>query len=124
MGDSIYPANAVTTEACRLILVPARDFHQMVDIDADLRAFVFKLLSQRLTEMMTLVNEVTFGRLDERLLDYLVEKSADGVLSATHQKIANDLGTSREVVSRLLKDFERSGRVGLARNEIRLLDEF
>ncbi len=52
-----------------------------------------------------LVNEVAFGRLDKRLLDYLGEKSADGKLSTTHQKIANDLGTSRTVVSRLLKDF-------------------
>ena len=47
--------------------------------------------------------------MDERLMDYLVEKSADDRLETTHQKIANDLGTSREVVSRLLKDLERKG---------------
>jgi CRP/FNR family transcriptional regulator len=70
---------------------------------------------------MELVEEVAFGHMDERLMDYLLEKSADNRLEATHQKIANDLGTSREVVSRLLKDFERKGRVVLSRNSIQIL---
>lgn len=122
LGNNAYPANAVTTAAGTLVLVPAHDFKRLLDNDDTMRAFVFSLLSQRLTEVMALVQEVAFGRLDERLADYLVEKSADGVLAATHQKIANDLGSSREVVSRLLKDFERQGRVLLARNEIRLVD--
>jgi CRP/FNR family transcriptional regulator, anaerobic regulatory protein len=122
LGDNAYPANAVTTAASSLLLVPAHDFKRLLDSDGTMRTFVYSLLSQRLTEVMALVQEVAFGRLDERLLDYLVEKSGDGVLAATHQKIANDLGTSREVVSRLLKDFERQGRVLLARNEISLVD--
>ena len=71
---------------------------------------------------MELVEEVAFGHMDERLMDYLVEKSEDDKLESTHQKIANDLGTSREVVSRLLKDFERKGRVQLSRNGILLRD--
>lgn len=122
LGNNAYPANAVTTAASTLVLVPAHDFKRLLDSDGTMRTFVYSLLSQRLTEVMALVQEVAFGRLDERLVDYLVEKSADGVLAATHQKIANDLGSSREVVSRLLKDFERQGRVLLARNEIRLVD--
>jgi CRP/FNR family transcriptional regulator, anaerobic regulatory protein len=67
------------------------------------------------------VEEVAFGRMDERLQEYLIEKSENGSLETTHQKIASDLGTSREVVSRLLKDFERKGRVALSRNSIRIL---
>jgi CRP/FNR family transcriptional regulator len=59
--------------------------------------------------------------MDQRLLDYLVEKSGNGRLETTHQKIANDLGSSREVVSRLLKDLERKGEVKLSRSEITLL---
>lgn len=122
LGNNAYPANAVTTAACTLLLVPAHDFKRLLGSDDTMRSFVFALLSQRLTEVMALVQEVAFGRLDERLMEYLVEKSADGVLAATHQRIANDLGSSREVVSRLLKDLERQGRVLLARNEIRLVD--
>ena len=70
---------------------------------------------------MELVEEVAFSRMDSRLMDYLVEKAENDRLETTHQKIANDIGTSREVVSRLLKDFERKGKVRLARNEIILL---
>ena len=87
----------------------------------ELREFVFSLLSRRLSSVMELVEEVAFGRMDGRLMDYLVEKSENNRLETTHQKVANDLGTSREVVSRLLKDFERKGEVRLARNEITLL---
>jgi CRP/FNR family transcriptional regulator len=100
--------------------VPAQNFRQFVETHEVMRTFVFALLSQRLNEVMSLVEEVAFRRMDERLLDYLVEKSGDGMLSATHQKIANDLGSSREVISRLLKELERHGDVELGRNEIRV----
>jgi CRP/FNR family transcriptional regulator len=59
--------------------------------------------------------------MDERLRDYLLEKSENNVLTTTHMTIANDLGTAREVVSRILKDFERNSEVELGRNSIRLL---
>lgn len=124
LGNNAYPANAETTAASSLIMVPAPEFKRLLDRDDTMRTFVFSLLSRRLAEVMALVHEVAFGRLDQRLVDYLVEKSADGVLAVTHQKIANDLGTSREVVSRLLKEFERQGRLLLARNEIRLSEGF
>ena len=71
---------------------------------------------------MTLLEEVVFNRMDDRLFDYLIEKSENNRLESTHQTIANDLGTSREVVSRLLKDLERKKKVQLARNFILLLD--
>lgn len=122
LGSSLYPANAVTTRAGEMLLVPAQEFRRLLGEYEALRAFVFSLLSRRLTEVMELVHEVAFGRMEERLLDYLIEKSADGLLPATHQKIANDLGTSREVVSRLLKELERQGRIALARNAITLLE--
>lgn len=115
-----YPAHAVTVLDSELLLVPAVEFRRLLDRYEDMRAFVFNLLSLRLTSVMALVEEVAFGRMDLRLLEYIEEKSEDGKLSATHQKIANDLGTSREVVSRLLKDFERRGKVILSRNLIQL----
>lgn len=124
LGNSAYPANAVTVIAGELVLIPADDFRGLLGSHETLRDFVFSLLSERLGEIMELVNEVAFRRMDERITEYLIEKSGAGLLMATHQKIASDLGTSREVVSRLLKDFERQGRVLLGRNEIRLLDGF
>lgn len=122
LGNTSYPANAVTTSGGEFILVPAHDFRRLLGSHETMRDFVFSLLSERLGEVMELVNEVAFRRMDERLMEYLIEKSGDGVLLSTHQKIASDLGTSREVVSRLLKDLERQGKLSLARNSISLLE--
>jgi CRP/FNR family transcriptional regulator len=115
-----YPAHAVTVIETELLLIPAPDFRALLARYEDMRDFVFNLLSRRLTSVMALVEEIAFRRMDLRLLEYLEEKSEDGALNSTHQKIANDLGTSREVVSRLLKDFERQGKVILSRNLIRI----
>ncbi len=120
LAHTSYPANAVALSEVDALLVPSAVFRRLVTENEAMREFVFTLLSRRLSLVMELVEEVAFGRMDERLMEYLVEKSGDNVLETTHQKIANDLGTSREVVSRLLKDFERSGKVGLSRNSIRL----
>lgn len=121
LSEKKYPANATAITSCDLLLLPGAHFRRLVSQHELVRDFVFSLLSRRLTEVMTLVEEVTFGKMEERLRDYLVEKSADGLLLTTHQRIANDLGTSREVVSRLLKDLERQGEIALGRNEIKLL---
>jgi len=123
LSGQTYPANAVTLSDAGLFLVPSAAFRRLISEHEMMREFVFTLLSRRLSGVMELVEEVAFGHMDERLLDYLVEKSADNKLETTHQKIANDLGTSREVVSRLLKDLERKGRVQLSRNAVTLLDQ-
>ena len=122
LSGKTYPANAVTLSDAGLFLVPSAEFRRLIAEHEKVRDFIFTLLSHRLAGVMELVEEVAFGHMDERLLDYLVEKSADNRLETTHQKIANDLGTSREVVSRLLKDLERKGRVQLSRNAVTLLD--
>lgn len=121
LSGTSYPAHAVTTTDVDLLLVPSESFRRLVREHEPMRDFVFALLSRRLSGVMELVEEVVFGRMDERLMDYLVEKSESNRLEATHQKIANDLGTSREVISRLLKDLERKNRVRLSRNSITLL---
>ncbi len=113
-----YPANASATRGGGMMLVPAGEFRRFIAKYETMRDFVFNLLGKRLTSVMTLVEEVAFGRMDIRLLDYIGDKSDNGKLITTHQKIADDLGTSREVVSRLLKDFEREGKVILSRNLI------
>jgi len=121
LSGASYPANATTLTPVRILLIPSTNFRKLMGEHEELRAFVFSLLSQRLSSVMELVEEVAFGRMDGRLVDYLIEKAENGHIETTHQKIANDLGTSREVVSRLLKDLERKGQVKLGRNEITLL---
>jgi len=123
LSGQAYPANAATLSETALFLVPSTEFRRFISEHETVRNFIFTLLSQRLTGVMELVEEVAFGHMDERLLDYLIEKSEDNRLETTHQRIANDLGTSREVVSRLLKDLERKGRVTLSRNAVTLQDQ-
>lgn len=123
LGEKPYPANAVTLTDGEFVLIPADSFRQMLGQHEALRNMVFSLLSERLGDIMELVNEVAFRRMDERLMEYLIEKSGNGQLLATHQKIASDLGTSREVVSRILKEFERQGKLQMTRSEIRLAQE-
>ncbi|HEY3346203.1 MAG TPA: Crp/Fnr family transcriptional regulator [Nitrospirota bacterium] len=115
-----YPANAVSLSPGRILLLPSDEFMRLVEKHGQMRGLVLSVLAKRLTDVMTLVEEVAFQRMDERLMDYLIEKSEDGLLRVTHQKIASDLGTSREVISRLLKEFERQGELSLSRNMIRL----
>ncbi len=116
------PANGITQTACDAILLPAPLFRNLAEKHGVLREYVFGVLANKFVNIIALVEEVAFEHIDERLMEYLVEKSEDGVLHVTHRKIASDLGTSREVVSRLLKDFERKGRLGLSRTFIRLTD--
>jgi CRP/FNR family transcriptional regulator len=123
LSGQTYPAYAVALSAVDALLVSSAVFRRLVSEDESLRSFIFTLLSQRLSNVMELVEEVAFRRVDERLTEYLEEKSENGRLETTHQRIANDLGTSREVVSRLLKDLERRGSIALSRNAIALLQQ-
>jgi CRP/FNR family transcriptional regulator len=88
-----------------------------------LRTFVYQMFADRLTEVMSLVEEVAFKRMDQRLArrvhDLLSQDGAmRGSVEITHAELASDLGTAREVVSRLLKEFERLGAITLSRGKI------
>ena len=121
LSNTPYPANAVSSREGSMILIPADDFRRLMESSDIMRHFVFDIISRRLATVMALVEEVAFGRMDQRVREYVMEKAEGGVLRYTHQKIANDLGTSREVVSRILKDLESKGVVALSRNLITLL---
>jgi CRP/FNR family transcriptional regulator len=116
-----YPASAMALLDGASMFMPAEEFRRLMSVSAEMRAFIFRLINDRLTVIMELVEDVVFRRMDNRIMEYLLAKAEGGKLRMTHQRIANDLGTSREVVSRLLKDFERRGKVALSRNMIELL---
>ncbi len=121
LSNTPYPANAKSVTQVEMLVVPPDKFQEYISQYQEMRDLVFFHISKNFTDVMELITEVTFKRMDERLLDYLIEKSEDGKLYATHQTIANELGTAREVVSRLLKDFERKGIVILSRSYIQLV---
>jgi CRP/FNR family transcriptional regulator, anaerobic regulatory protein len=115
-----FPASAKALTDCRMLMLPTVVFKKLLEKYPFMREFVFKEVTERLMAVMSLIEEVVFGRMDERLMEYIIEKSEDNQLVSTHQKIADDLGSSREVISRLLKDLERKGDVILSRNLIRI----
>ena len=104
-------------------MIPADIFRDWVSRYAVWREFVFDLLSQRLSSVMAIVDEVAFRRLDARLASLLLIRSrGQNPLRITHQQIAAELGSSREVISRLLEDFSERGFVRAVRGEIEVLD--
>ncbi len=121
LANTPYPANAFSLKEGAMLLISGDAFRGFMATSEEMRNFIFEIVNRRLATVMALVEEVAFGRMDVRLREYLSAKAEHGVLRTTHQNIAYDLGTSREVVSRLLKDLERKGIVALSRNEITLL---
>jgi CRP/FNR family transcriptional regulator len=114
------PVNASTiTDAEMLSLRPA-DFIRLIHESPLLRGYVFKIISDNFALLIQLIDEIVFNKMDMRLGDYLLEKSENGVLETTHQRIADDLGTAREVISRLLKSMEKKGQLAIERSRIRL----
>jgi CRP/FNR family transcriptional regulator len=125
--DTPYTADAVVEEEVEALVVPVETFRQWFHLYEPVRQFVLEMMAQRITELMTLVSEVTFGRLDQRLADFLLRHfdqadAGNPVISMTHEHIAAELGTVREVISRVLKEFERKGAIGIRRGRIALQD--
>lgn len=119
-----YSANAVAEEPVNLVIIPADKFRDALARSEGFRTYVLSSLAQRLCDLMALVEQVAFQRLDLRLaclLGQLFGQRNTASLRITHQELANELGTSREVTSRLLKEFENMNCIRLKRGEIELL---
>ena len=122
-GNSCYPAEGITETRLMALAIPADRFQRAVQESSAFRSFVFASFSGHLGSLITLVEEVAFGRVDMRLARHLLDHADGGdALHATHQELATELGTAREVVSRQLKDFEQRNLVRLRRGSITLLD--
>ncbi|WP_162055906.1 Crp/Fnr family transcriptional regulator [Pontibacter pamirensis] len=112
---------AVAEERTRVLGVPVRKHEEWTNEFRQWKDFVAMTYQKRFQEMLRAIDDVAFRKMDERLLRYLVVKSKQLntlELSVTHQEIANELGTSREVISRLLKQLENRKLVELERNKI------
>lgn len=119
LGHADYNARGVTESDTTLVLMPRALFDQLLSVSA-FRDFVFHLFAERIAELMQLVEEVAFHKLDQRLANLLLGKGRQ--LHTTHQQLADELGSVREMVSRLLKGFADQGLVRLGREQIEILD--
>ncbi|MHB1405250.1 MAG: Crp/Fnr family transcriptional regulator [Desulfitobacteriaceae bacterium] len=121
-----YPANAIVENETEAVMVPAALFKKWINEYQSLRNFVYGNMTKRISSMMALVEEVAFKRMDTRLVELLLNKtSAEQIaVEMTHEEIASELGTAREVVSRLLKNLENDALVELSRGRIRLTNRY
>ncbi|PTD97214.1 Crp/Fnr family transcriptional regulator [Pseudothauera lacus] len=119
LGGTDYNARGVAETDTVLMLLPRQVFDTLLG-EAAFRSFVFHLFAERIAGLMQLIEEVAFHRLDQRLATLLLGKGR--VLHVTHQQLADELGSVREIVSRLLKGFAAAGLVRLGREQIEILD--
>ena len=118
-GHMPLSAHGRTTEATELVLLSPRGLDRWCQHEP-FRRFVFGVFADRLADLMALAEAVAFQRLDQRLAQALLGHGSS--LQTTHQALADDLGTVREIISRLLSRFERAGWVRLSRERIEVLD--
>jgi len=118
-----FPAIATVEEEAEAVMIPAADFRNWVHRYDPWRDFVFDLLSQRLASVMAVVDEVVFRRVDVRVASLLLQRGQmHNPIRITHQEIAAEMGSSREVVSRILEGFAAEGLIRPARGALEILD--
>ena len=123
ISGEAYAAEAITETEVEAWLLPRTAFDELMGSEPTFRDFVLKTWASRLADLMLLVEEVAFRRVDVRLAHCLLERAdVTGVVSLTHQELAAELGTAREVVSRQLKEFERRGWLRAERGAVHLVE--
>ncbi|MFC1750103.1 Crp/Fnr family transcriptional regulator [Pseudomonadota bacterium] len=123
LGGQQYAAEAIADIETEVMQLPKLAFHQALEEIPDFREDIFKNIRQGMNNLLNLVQEVAFDNMDHRLATALLEHGGDNIeVKITHQSLASELGTAREVVSRLLKEFERHGWVELYRGKIKIVD--
>jgi len=120
-GNKNYPAEGRTECEVTALAIPAEKFNQALQSSPAFRELVFSAFSSHLSDLILLVEEVAFGKLDIRLAKLLLKQCDDQyTLTATHQLIATELGSSREVISRQLKELELKGYIKINRGNINI----
>ncbi len=125
-GQRTIPASAEAVTPIRGLVISAEQFRAFLDRSQTFRDYVIQTLAQRLTDVIALVSDIAFRRLDLRLACFLgsqFERSGGQPLRITHFELAQELGTSREVISRILKEFERQQCISLSRGMIHLVSQ-
>lgn len=120
LGQCDYNATGETETEVTLVALPRSTFESLMANDREFRRFVFHEFGERLARLMILVESIAFQRLDQRLAAWIMDNAP--VVRATHQQIADELGSVREMVSRLLGQFAERGWVHLGRERVRITD--
>lgn len=121
LSDNTYLAYAKTLTDIECILLPSPVFLKLFEAENSLRKYVFNIISTRLIEITTKVEEIVLENLETRLRNFLLDKNTENIY-ITHEEIANQLGSAREVISRQLKKWEIMNKIKLSRGKIRIIN--
>jgi len=121
--DGGINAEGIAETDIEAVAIPRTEFDDLIATSTDFRNFVFSAYSKRLADLFFIIDEIAFKRLDIRLAQRLLDMPAKGnILKVTHQALATELGTAREVVTRQLQEFQRRGWIDLSRGSIKVLN--
>lgn len=116
-----YSAEGIADTDIRAVAIPRAAFDDLLAQSADFRSFVFTAYARRITDLFHVIEEIAFQRLDIRLAQKLMEMAQGEVLKVTHQQLAVELGTAREVISRQLQEFQRRDWIAQSRGAVQIL---
>ena len=122
LNDKESQAEAIVEKKTRLVVIEAEKIRSWMDRFPSWRKFVVKLYYHRMAELMTLVDLVLFKSVDARLIQHLKDHAVNSEIETTHQQLAGELGTAREVISRLLKQMERDHLISLHRGKVKIIN--
>lgn len=124
LAEEAYNAEGTAETDVTIVSLPKLALDQLAGEESAFRNFVFAAYSRRLLDLLRVVDDVAFGRMDVRLADRLLTLTAGyREITATHQQLADELGTAREVISRILNDFQKRGLIAQSRGRIALVDK-
>ncbi len=122
--DEKASVKGVVEENCKVILIPKDKLFNLRKNHSIWNLFIYEQFNDKFYEVIDMVKVLTFSNKEKRLLDFLIKKSnlnETKTVNKSHQEIANELGSSREVISRLLKKLEKEGKVELSLRKIKIL---
>ncbi|MFT6559325.1 Crp/Fnr family transcriptional regulator [Sneathiella sp.] len=123
LSGEVYNAEAITETEVRALLLPEAAFNNLLAASIEFRRFVFSSYASRIASLIHLIEEVTFEKIETRLSHKLLQLSENSAtIHATHQTLATELGSAREVIGRHLKEFDRKGWISLSRGCIEIVD--
>ena len=124
MGTTKSKIRAVAEKDSSLVMIPVENMLQWFHNNRSWRTFILESYQERFDEMLDTIDNIAFMKMEERLNKYLIEKTklhGSNTINVKHQDIAEDLHTSRVVISRLLKQLEKEEKIKLSRNKIEVL---
>jgi len=123
-SNSASMIEATTLEETKVLLIPSAKLREWITHYPSFNFYVYEMFNKRYLDLIDTINQLIFNRLDERLFSYLKEKtllSGNNHITITHQQIATDMGTAREVISRLLKKLELENKILTSRNQVTVI---